>query len=83
MFVSLAFFQKYERFVDKSAKVLMAETVPLTSDRMFVSIGQGVNDEHELICSIQSTLVISNSKTSKIIYMQSDHYYIFYLNLYS
>ena len=38
MFVSLAFFQKYERFVDKSAKVLMAETVPLTSDRMFVEI---------------------------------------------
>ena len=38
MFVSLAFFQKYERFVDKSAKVFMAETVPLTSDRMFVEI---------------------------------------------
>ena len=38
MFVSLAFFQKYERFVDKSAKVLMAESVPLTSDRMFVEI---------------------------------------------
>ena len=30
------FFQKYERFVDKSAKVLLAETVALTSDRMFV-----------------------------------------------
>ena len=30
--------QKYERFVDKSAKVLMAETVALTSDRMFVEI---------------------------------------------
>ena len=32
----LCIFQKYERFVDKSAKVLMAETVALTSDRMFV-----------------------------------------------
>ena len=38
MFVSLAYFQKYERFVDKSAKVLMAESVPLTSDRMFVVV---------------------------------------------
>ena len=38
MFISSAFFQKYERFVDKSAKVLMAETVALTSDRMFVEI---------------------------------------------
>ena len=36
MFISSAFFQKYERFVDKSAKVLMAETVALASDRMFV-----------------------------------------------
>ena len=38
MFISSAFFQKYERFVDKSAKVLMAETVALLSDRMFVEI---------------------------------------------
>ena len=38
MFISSAFFQKYERFVDKSANVLMAETVALTSDRMFVEI---------------------------------------------
>ena len=38
MFISSAFFQKYERFVDKSAKVLMVETVALTSDRMFVEI---------------------------------------------
>ena len=39
MFISSAFFvQKYEPFVDKSAKVLMAETVALTSDRMFVEI---------------------------------------------
>ena len=38
MFISSAFFQKYERFVDKSAKVLMAETVAPTSDRMFVEI---------------------------------------------
>ena len=38
MFISSAFSQKYERFVDKSAKVLMAETVALTSDRMFVEI---------------------------------------------
>ena len=38
MFISSAFFQKYERFVDKSAKVLLAETVALTSDRMFVEI---------------------------------------------
>ena len=38
MFISSAFFQKYERIVDKSAKVLMAETVALTSDRMFVEI---------------------------------------------
>ena len=36
MFISSAFFQKYEQFVDKSAKVLMAETVALTSDPMFV-----------------------------------------------
>ena len=34
MFISSAFFQKYERFVDKSAEVLMA----LTSDRMFAEI---------------------------------------------
>ena len=38
MFISSAFSQKYERFVDKSAKVLMAETVAPTSDRMFVEI---------------------------------------------
>ena len=38
MFISSAFFQKDERFVDKSAKVLMAETVAPTSDRMFVDI---------------------------------------------
>ena len=38
MFISSACFQKYERFVDKSAKVLMAETVALTPDRMFVEI---------------------------------------------
>ena len=38
MFISSAFFQKYERFVDKSATVLVAETVALTSDRMFVEI---------------------------------------------
>ena len=38
MFISSAFVQKYERFVDKSAKVLMGETVALTSDRMFVEI---------------------------------------------
>ena len=39
MFISSAFFfQKYERFVDKSAKVLMAETVAPTLDRMFVEI---------------------------------------------
>ena len=38
MVISSAFFQKYERFVDKSAKVLMAETVAPTSDRMFVEI---------------------------------------------
>ena len=37
-FISSAFFQKYERFVDKSAKVLMVETVALTSDGMFVEI---------------------------------------------
>ena len=36
--MSSALFQKYERFVDKSAKVLMAETFALTSDRMFVEI---------------------------------------------
>ena len=34
----LCIFQKYERFVDKSAKVLMAETAAPTSDRMFVEI---------------------------------------------
>ena len=38
MFINSAFLQKYERFVDKSAKVLMAETVAPTSDRMFVEI---------------------------------------------
>ena len=38
MFISSAFFQKYEPFVDKSAKVLMAETVVTTPDRMFVEI---------------------------------------------
>ena len=38
MFISSALFQKYERFVDKSAKVLMAETVAPTPDRMFVEI---------------------------------------------
>ena len=38
MFISSAFSQKYERFVDKSAKVLMVETIALTSDRMFVEI---------------------------------------------
>ena len=38
MFINSAFFQKYGRFVDKLAKVLMAETVALTSDRMHVDI---------------------------------------------
>ena len=38
MFISSAVFQKYERFVDKLAKVLMAETVAPTPDRMFVEI---------------------------------------------
>ena len=38
MFMSSAFFQKYEPFVNKSARVLMAETVAPTSDRMFVEI---------------------------------------------
>ena len=38
MFISSAFFQKYEPFVDKSAKVLMAENVAPTPDRMFVEI---------------------------------------------
>ena len=43
MFISSAFFQKYERFVDKSAKVLVdksakVQTVALTLDRMFVEI---------------------------------------------
>ena len=38
MFISSSFFQKYERFADKSAEVLMAETAALTSDRMFVEI---------------------------------------------
>ena len=32
MLISSAFFQKYKQFVDKSAKVLMAKTVELTSD---------------------------------------------------
>ena len=38
MFMSSAFFQKYEPFVKKSAKVLMAETVAPNPDRMFVEI---------------------------------------------
>ena len=38
MFMSSAFFQNYEPFVNKSAKVLMAETVAPTPDRMFVEI---------------------------------------------
>ena len=38
MFISSAFFQKYEPIVDKLAKVLMAETVTPTPDRMFVEI---------------------------------------------
>ena len=38
MFISSAFFEKYEWFVDKSAKVIMAETVALASDRMFAEI---------------------------------------------
>ena len=38
MFISSAFFLKYEPSVDKSAKVLMAETVAPTPDRMFVEI---------------------------------------------
>ena len=38
MFISTAFFQKYEPFVNKSAKVLMSETVAPTPDRMFVEI---------------------------------------------
>ena len=38
MFMSSAVFQKYEPFVNKSAKVLMAETVAPTPDRIFVEI---------------------------------------------
>ena len=38
MFISSAFYQKDETFVDKSAQVLMAETVAITWDRMFVEI---------------------------------------------
>ena len=38
MFMSSAFFQKYEPFVNKSAKVLMAETIAPIPDRMFVEI---------------------------------------------
>ena len=39
MFISSAFFQKYEPFEDKSTEVLMAETVEPTPDRMFEEIG--------------------------------------------
>ena len=38
MFMSSTFYQKYEPFVNKSAKVLIAETVAPTPDRMFVEI---------------------------------------------
>ena len=38
MFMSSAFFQKYEPFVNKSTKMLLAEPVAPTSDRMFVEI---------------------------------------------
>ena len=38
MFISSAFFQKYEPFVDKSAKVLMAENVAPAPDWMFVEV---------------------------------------------
>ena len=38
MFMSSEVFQKYEPFVDKSAEVLMAETVAPTPDQMFVEI---------------------------------------------
>ena len=38
MFLSSALFQKYERIVDKSVKVLMAEPVAPPPDRMFVEI---------------------------------------------
>ena len=38
MFISSAFFLKYEPFVDKSAIELMAETIAPTPDRMFVEI---------------------------------------------
>ena len=38
MFIRSAFFQKYEPFVHQLAKVLMAETVAPTPDRMFGEI---------------------------------------------
>ena len=38
MLISSACFQKYEPFVNKSAKVFMAETVAPTPDRIFVEI---------------------------------------------
>ena len=38
MFISSAFFQKYELFVDKLATVLMAEIVAPTPDQIFVEI---------------------------------------------
>ena len=38
IFLSSAFLKKYEPFVDKSAKVLVAEIVAPTPDRMFVEI---------------------------------------------
>ena len=38
MFIGSAFFQKYEPFMNKSAKVFMTETVAPTPDRMFVEI---------------------------------------------
>ena len=58
MFISSAFFQKHERFVDKSAKVLMAETVALTPDRMFVEIRyKSLYTETYMVKQINSPLI--------------------------
>ena len=59
MFMSSACFQKYEPFVNKSAKVLMAETVAPTPDRMFVEIRyKSLYMETYLVKQIISPLIL-------------------------
>ena len=60
MFISSACFQKYEPFVDKSVKLLMAETVAPTPERLFVFLPIRLFNLAEIfICKQRSNKILT------------------------